>query len=93
MPAVSSPTASPSADRVDIVTGTVGKALGGASGRIRQRPGRDRRAAAARPRPYLFSSSVAPIVVAGSLTARDLVAGSREQRKALRRNTALFRAP
>ena len=63
-------------DRVDIVTGTLGKALGGASGGyvashqevvdlLRQRS-----------RPYLFSNSVAPAVVAGSLAALDLVSGS-----------------
>ena len=44
-----------------------------------------------RSRPYLFSNAVAPSVVAGSLAALDLVAGSDEQRAALRRNTTLFR--
>ena len=78
-------------DRVDIVTGTLGKALGGASGGyvashrevvdlLRQRS-----------RPYLFSNSVAPSVVAGSLKALDLVSGSSEARETLRRNAALFR--
>ncbi len=78
-------------DRVDIVTGTLGKALGGASGGyiashrevvdlLRQRA-----------RPYLFSNSVAPSVVAGSLAALDLVASSDEARERLRANTVLFR--
>src|SRR5205807_2441279 len=44
-----------------------------------------------RSRPYLFSNAVAPAVVAGSLAALDLVAGSDDQRAALRRNTTLFR--
>ncbi|WP_299446737.1 glycine C-acetyltransferase [uncultured Phycicoccus sp.] len=78
-------------DRIDILTGTLGKALGGASGGyvashrevvdlLRQRS-----------RPYLFSNSVAPAVVAGSLAALDLVEASAEPREALRRNAALFR--
>jgi glycine C-acetyltransferase len=79
------------ADRVDILTGTLGKALGGASGGyvashrevvdlLRQRS-----------RPYLFSNSVAPGVVAGSLAALDLVSGSSQARETLRGNAALFR--
>ena len=78
-------------DRVDIITGTLGKALGGASGGyvtshqevvdlLRQRA-----------RPYLFSNSVAPAVVAGSLAALDLVSGSSEACETLRANSALFR--
>lgn len=78
-------------DRVDIRTGTLGKALGGASGGyvaahqeivdlLRQRS-----------RPYLFSNSVAPSVVAGSLAALDLVASSGAARERLNANTALFR--
>lgn len=78
-------------DRVDIISGTLGKALGGASGGyiaarqeivdlLRQRS-----------RPYLFSNAVAPSVVAGSSKALELAASSSEQRDALQRNTALFR--
>jgi len=78
-------------DRVDIVAGTLGKALGGASGGyiaahqeivdlLRQRS-----------RPYLFSNAVAPPVVAGSLAALDLIAGGGQQRETLRHNTELFR--
>jgi len=79
-------------DRVDILTGTLGKALGGASGGyvaahqeivdlLRQRS-----------RPYLFSNAVAPTVVAGSMAALDLAAKSTDAREALTRNTALFRS-
>src|SRR5690606_11451890 len=78
-------------DRVDIWTGTFGKALGGASGGyvsgrreivdlLRQRG-----------RPYLFSNSVAPAIVAATLTALDLVTGAGELRERLFANAALFR--
>lgn len=78
-------------DRVDIYTGTFGKALGGASGGyvashrdivalLRQRS-----------RPYLFSNTLAPSIVAGTLTALDLVEGSADLRARLRDNAALFR--
>jgi glycine C-acetyltransferase len=79
-------------DRVDVITGTLGKALGGASGGyvtshhevvdlLRQRA-----------RPYLFSNSVAPSVVAGSLKALDLVTSSSQARDTLAANSALFRS-
>ena len=79
------------ADRVDIYTGTLGKALGGASGGyvaghqeiidiLRQKA-----------RPYLFSNSVAPVVVAGSLKALELAAAGGEAREQLWRNAELFR--
>ncbi len=79
-------------DRVDLVTGTLGKALGGASGGyvaahqeivdlLRQRA-----------RPYLFSNSVAPMVVAGSLVALDIAATTTDARARLFAHTALFRA-
>lgn len=79
-------------DRVDIYTGTFGKALGGASGGyvaahrdivalLRQRS-----------RPYLFSNTLAPSIVAGTLTALDLVEGSAALRAQLRENAELFRA-
>jgi glycine C-acetyltransferase len=78
-------------DRVDIVTGTLGKALGGASGGYISSHAEIVELLRQRSRPYLFSNAVAPSVVAGSLAALDLVAGSAEPRDALRRNTALFR--
>jgi glycine C-acetyltransferase len=78
-------------DRVDILTGTLGKALGGASGGyvaahqeivdlLRQRS-----------RPYLFSNAVAPTVAAGSLKALEIAADSTQARERLRANTTLFR--
>jgi glycine C-acetyltransferase len=78
-------------DRVDIVTGTLGKALGGASGGYVSARAEIVELLRQRSRPYLFSNAVAPVVVAGSLAALDLVAGSGEQRAALQRNTELFR--
>jgi glycine C-acetyltransferase len=78
-------------DRVDIVTGTLGKALGGASGGYVSSHAEIVELLRQRSRPYLFSNAVAPAVVAGSLAAIDLVAGSDDQRAALRANTALFR--
>ena len=78
-------------DRVDIVTGTLGKALGGASGGYVSGRAEIVELLRQRSRPYLFSNAVAPSVVAGSLVALDLVAGSGEQRELLRGNTELFR--
>ena len=79
------------ADRVDIITGTLGKALGGASGGYVSSHREVVDLLRQRSRPYLFSNSVAPSVVAGSLAALDLVASSGEARAALRRNSTLFR--
>ncbi|MEY3174257.1 MAG: 2-amino-3-ketobutyrate coenzyme ligase [Planctomycetota bacterium] len=78
-------------DRIDLITGTLGKALGGASGGytsgrqplidlLRQRS-----------RPSLFSNSLAPPITAASLKALELIAGSAELRENLRRNTRYFR--
>lgn len=78
-------------DRVDIVTGTLGKALGGASGGFVS----GRREIVAllrqRSRPYLFSNAVAPSVVAGSRAALRIARVSDDARATLRRNTELFR--
>ena len=79
-------------DRVDVVTGTLGKALGGASGGytsgrkeiidwLRQRS-----------RPYLFSNSLAPVIAATSLRVLDLLRASDELRTRLRDNSAYFRS-
>ena len=78
--------------RIDIITGTLGKALGGASGGftsgrkvivdlLRQRS-----------RPYLFSNSVAPPIVAATLKALELLSASTELRDKLEENTKFFRA-
>ena len=77
--------------RVDILTGTLGKALGGASGGYISSHQEIVDLLRQRSRPYLFSNSVAPAVVAGSLAALQLVETSGEQRAALRHNTILFR--
>jgi glycine C-acetyltransferase len=79
-------------DRIDIFTGTFGKALGGASGGYVAAHAEIVALLRQRSRPYLFSNSVAPAVVAGSLAALDLVAGSSEQRARLQANAELFRA-
>jgi glycine C-acetyltransferase len=86
-----SPEAAGVQDRVDIVSGTLGKALGGASGGYISGRAEIVELLRQRSRPYLFSNAVAPSVVAGSLAALDLVGGSGEQRARLRANTMLFR--
>ncbi|MGP9734390.1 glycine C-acetyltransferase [Brachybacterium sp. AOP42-C2-15] len=78
-------------ERIDIYTGTFGKALGGASGGYVS--GRREIVAMLRQkgRPYLFSNSLAPSIVSATLTALELVAGSAELRGTLFRNAELFR--
>lgn len=78
-------------DRVDILTGTLGKALGGASGGYVSAHREIVDLLRQRSRPYLFSNAVAPTVAAGSLKALEIAAGSREVRQRLRSNTTLFR--
>ncbi len=77
--------------RVDLITGTLGKALGGASGGYTS--GRRELIAMLRQRsrPYLFSNSVAPVIAAASLRVLDLLSESGELRDRLRTNTRLFR--
>lgn len=79
-------------DRVDIYTGTFGKALGGASGGYVS--GRAEVVAMLRQkaRPYLFSNSLAPAIVAATIKALDLVENSADLRSRLFKNAALFRA-
>ena len=79
------------ADRVDLLTGTLGKALGGASGGYVSGPAEVVALLRQRSRPYLFSNAVAPVVAAGSLTAIEIARTSHEARATLQRNTALFR--
>lgn len=78
--------------RIDIYTGTFGKALGGASGGYVAAHGEIVELLRQRARPYLFSNTLAPAMVAGTLAALDLVAGSNELRKRLQENAAQFRA-
>jgi glycine C-acetyltransferase len=79
-------------DRVDVVTGTLGKALGGASGGYVSARAEIVELLRQRSRPYLFSNSVAPAIVAASLTVLDLLDSSAEPRERLAANTALFRS-
>jgi len=78
-------------DRVDIVTGTLGKALGGASGGYTSGRREIIDLLRQRSRPYLFSNSVAPAVVGASLKVLDLLESSDDLRARLRENTAWFR--
>jgi glycine C-acetyltransferase len=78
--------------RVDIYTGTFGKALGGASGGYVSGPKEIVAMLRQRARPYLFSNTVAPAVVAGTLAALDLLEGGGELRRRLVDNAALFRS-
>jgi glycine C-acetyltransferase len=78
-------------DRVDIVTGTLGKALGGASGGYTSGRQEIIDLLRQRSRPYLFSNSVAPAVVGASLKVLDLLESSDDLRARLRENTAWFR--
>jgi glycine C-acetyltransferase len=77
--------------RIDIVTGTLGKALGGASGGYTSGHKEIIDLLRQRSRPYLFSNSVAPPIVAASLKVLDLVTESPSLRKRLHDNTRLFR--
>ncbi len=78
-------------DRVDILSGTLGKALGGAAGGYISSHKEIVELLRQRARPYLFSNSIPPAVVAGSLAALDLVAAGSEQRKAIHKNALRFR--
>ncbi|MGE5293087.1 MAG: glycine C-acetyltransferase [Micromonosporaceae bacterium] len=78
-------------DRVDVVTGTLGKALGGASGGYTSGRKEIIDLLRQRSRPYLFSNSVAPAVVGASLKVLDLLEAGDDLRARLRENTAWFR--
>jgi glycine C-acetyltransferase len=77
--------------RIDILTGTLGKALGGASGGYTSGRSAIVELLRQRSRPYLFSNSVAPAIVAASLKVLDLVSASSDLRETLRSNTHFFR--
>ena len=78
--------------RVDIITSTLGKALGGASGGFTAAPREIVALLRQRSRPYLFSNTLAPPVVAGAIKAVDLLQQATELRARLQENTAYFRA-
>jgi glycine C-acetyltransferase len=78
-------------DRVDIVTGTLGKALGGASGGYTSGRAEIVSMLRQRSRPYLFSNTLAPAIVGASIAVLKLLTQSDDLRAKLRANTQLFR--
>ncbi len=78
-------------DRVDILTGTLGKALGGASGGYTSGHAEMIDLLRQRSRTYLFSNTIAPPIVAGSIRALELLEESTQLRDTLESNTQLFR--
>ncbi len=79
-------------DRIDIVTGTLGKALGGASGGFTSAKKEIVEMLRQRSRPYLFSNTVAPSIVGASIKVLELLSGSTTLRDKLERNTKYFRS-
>ena len=79
------------AQRIDILTGTLGKALGGAAGGYISARREIVEWLRQRARPYLFSNTLAPVIAYTSLKALDLVAASPQLRERLRHNTSYFR--
>ena len=78
-------------DRVDMITGTLGKALGGGSGGYTSASKEVVDLLRQRSRPYLFSNTVPPPIVAGALKALELIAESNQLQTQLMENTAMFR--
>ncbi len=79
-------------DRVDIVTGTLGKALGGASGGYTASRNEVVEWLRQRSRPYLFSNTLAPVIAATSVAVLKLLQSSGDLRAQLRDNAAFFRS-
>lgn len=79
-------------DRVDIVTGTLGKALGGAMGGYTTGPKEIIEILRQRSRPYLFSNSLAPSIVGASLKVFDMIESDTSLRDKLEENTNYFRS-
>lgn len=78
-------------ERIDVLTGTLGKALGGASGGYTSGRKEIVEYLRQRSRPYLFSNTLAPTIVAGSIKALELLQASTELRDRLEANTKFFR--
>jgi glycine C-acetyltransferase len=78
-------------ERVDIITGTLGKALGGASGGYTSGRKEIIDLLRQRSRPYLFSNTLAPVITAASIATIELITRSTELRDKLEENTAFFR--
>ena len=79
-------------DRIDVITGTLGKTLGGASGGFTVASAEVVEWLRNRSRPYLFSNSVPPSLVAAGMKALELVDGAADLRATLKANTARLRA-
>ena len=79
-------------DRVDIITGTLGKALGGAMGGFTSGRKEIIDMLRQRSRPYLFSNSLAPSIVGSAIEVLDLLSSSTELRDKLETNTSYFRS-
>jgi glycine C-acetyltransferase len=77
--------------RIDIITGTLGKALGGASGGFTSGRGEIIEMLRQRSRPYLFSNSLAPSIVGASIAVLDMLSETTELRDKLEYNTKYFR--
>jgi glycine C-acetyltransferase len=77
--------------RVDVITSTLGKAMGGATGGFVTGRREIIEILRQKSRPYLFSNTVAPVIVAAGIAAFDLLAQGQELRERLRENTAYFR--
>ncbi|MGH7164025.1 MAG: glycine C-acetyltransferase [Nitrospiraceae bacterium] len=80
------------ADQVDLITSTLGKALGGASGGFTSGRAETIELLRQRSRPYLFSNSLPPAIAAAALQALKLAAQGETLRSALREHTAFFRS-
>ena len=78
--------------RIDIITGTLGKALGGASGGYTSARGEIVEWLRQRSRPYLFSNTLAPVIAAASLKVFDLIDNGADLRARLQGNAELFRS-
>ena len=78
-------------DRIDVITSTLGKALGGASGGFATGRKNIINLLRQRSRPYLFSNSLPPPLVSAALKTIDLLKGSQDAKQALETNTAFFR--
>ncbi len=78
-------------DRIDIITGTLGKALGGASGGYTSGKTQVIDWLRQRSRPYLFSNTLAPVIAATSIAVLDMLESSNERRDQLMHNAAYFR--
>ena len=79
-------------DRVDIITGTLGKAMGGAMGGFTSASSEIIDLLRQKSRPYLFSNSLAPSIVGAGIKAFELLSQSGELRKKLQKNTTYFRS-